>query len=100
MDSLITAAARALAAGARTESSNPSPSSSDDSADPRTTNGLALALREIGRIERSLFMLDWFELPGLPTGPRGIRVFVAHSLSPWRNAVKNGATAPDDELPR
>ena len=28
-------------------------------------NGLALALREIGRIERTLFMLDWFELPGL-----------------------------------
>jgi TnpA family transposase len=28
-------------------------------------NGLALALREIGRIERSLFMLDWFELPAL-----------------------------------
>jgi TnpA family transposase len=24
-------------------------------------NGLALALREIGRIERSLFMLDWFQ---------------------------------------
>ena len=28
-------------------------------------NGLALALREIGRIERTLFMLDWFELPAL-----------------------------------
>jgi TnpA family transposase len=28
-------------------------------------NGLALALREIGRIERTLFMLNWFELPGL-----------------------------------
>ena len=28
-------------------------------------NGLALALREIGRIERTLFMVDWFELPGL-----------------------------------
>jgi TnpA family transposase len=28
-------------------------------------NGLALALREIGRIERTLFMLDWFELPRL-----------------------------------
>jgi TnpA family transposase len=28
-------------------------------------NGLALALREIGRIERTLFMLDWLELPGL-----------------------------------
>ena len=27
-------------------------------------NGLALALREIGRIERTLFMLDWLELPG------------------------------------
>jgi TnpA family transposase len=27
-------------------------------------NGLALALREIGRIERTL-MLDWLELPGL-----------------------------------
>jgi len=25
----------------------------------------ALALREIGRIERTLFMLDWLELPGL-----------------------------------
>jgi TnpA family transposase len=31
---------------------------------PRT-NGLTLALREIGRIERTLFMLDWLELPGL-----------------------------------
>jgi TnpA family transposase len=28
-------------------------------------NGLALALREIGRIERTLFMLDWIELPDL-----------------------------------
>jgi TnpA family transposase len=28
-------------------------------------NGLALALREIGRIERTLFMLDWLELPEL-----------------------------------
>jgi TnpA family transposase len=28
-------------------------------------NGLALALREIGRIERTVFMLDWFELPAL-----------------------------------
>ena len=28
-------------------------------------NGLALALREIGRIERTLFILDWIELPGL-----------------------------------
>ncbi|WP_139157357.1 Tn3 family transposase, partial [Klebsiella pneumoniae] len=26
-------------------------------------NGLAKALREIGRIERSLFMLDWFRDP-------------------------------------
>ena len=28
-------------------------------------NGLALTLREIGRIKRTLFMLDWFERPGL-----------------------------------
>ena len=28
-------------------------------------NGLALAMREIGRIERTLFTLDWLELPGL-----------------------------------
>ena len=28
-------------------------------------NGLALALREIGRIERTLFTLDWLELPEL-----------------------------------
>lgn len=28
-------------------------------------NGLAKALREIGRIERTLFMLDWFRAPGL-----------------------------------
>jgi TnpA family transposase len=28
-------------------------------------NGLALALREIGRIERTLFTLDWLELPAL-----------------------------------
>ena len=28
-------------------------------------NGLALALREIGRIERTLFMLDWLESPEL-----------------------------------
>lgn len=28
-------------------------------------NGLALALREIGRIERTLFTLDWLELPDL-----------------------------------
>lgn len=28
-------------------------------------NGLAKALREIGRIERSLFMLDWFRDPSL-----------------------------------
>ncbi|MCI3092983.1 Tn3 family transposase, partial [Escherichia coli] len=26
-------------------------------------NGLAKALREIGRIERTLFMLDWFRDP-------------------------------------
>ena len=26
-------------------------------------NGLALALREIGRVERTLFMLDWIEKP-------------------------------------
>ena len=35
-----------------------------DSPYPRQ-NGLALALREIGRIECTLFMLDWLELPGL-----------------------------------
>ena len=29
------------------------------------TSGLAVALREICRIERTLFMLDWFELPAL-----------------------------------
>ena len=35
-------------------------------------NGLARALREIGRIERTLFILDWLELPALPTaGDRG-----------------------------
>jgi TnpA family transposase len=28
-------------------------------------NGLAKALREIGRIERTLFMLGWFRDPGL-----------------------------------
>jgi TnpA family transposase len=28
-------------------------------------NGLAKALREIGRIERALFMLDWFRDPSL-----------------------------------
>ena len=28
-------------------------------------NGLAKALREIGRIERKLFMLDWFRDPAL-----------------------------------
>ncbi|VXC32434.1 transposase (fragment) [Pantoea brenneri] len=28
-------------------------------------NGLANALREIGRIERTLFMLDWFRDPAL-----------------------------------
>jgi TnpA family transposase len=28
-------------------------------------NGLALALREIGRIERTLFTLDWLEMPEL-----------------------------------
>ena len=28
-------------------------------------NGLALALREIGRIERTLYTLDWLELPHL-----------------------------------
>lgn len=28
-------------------------------------NGLALALREIGRIERTLFVLDWLEMPAL-----------------------------------
>src|ERR1700761_4787385 len=39
-----------------------SPSASAPSP-PRT--GLALALREIGRLERTLFMLDWIELPGL-----------------------------------
>ena len=26
-------------------------------------NGLALALREIGRIERTLYILDWLEQP-------------------------------------
>jgi hypothetical protein len=34
------------------------------SAYPRQ-NGLALALREIGRIERTLFTLDWLEMPEL-----------------------------------
>lgn len=28
-------------------------------------NGLALALREVGRVERTLFMLDWLEMPAL-----------------------------------
>jgi len=28
-------------------------------------NGLALALREVGRIERTLFILDWLDDPGL-----------------------------------
>jgi TnpA family transposase len=32
-------------------------------ADARTANGLALALREIGRVERTLFTLDWIESP-------------------------------------
>jgi hypothetical protein len=31
----------------------------------RLSRGITAALREIGRIERTLFMLDWLELPGL-----------------------------------
>ena len=56
----------------------------------RQQNRLHLALGEIGRIERSLFMLDWIENPQLRmecqggsqqgrstphTGPRGVRPF-------------------------
>jgi TnpA family transposase len=33
-------------------------------------NGLAKALREIGRIERTLFMLDWFRDPVCARGDR------------------------------
>jgi len=33
-------------------------------------NGLAKALREIGRIERTLFMLDWFREPHFVGGYR------------------------------
>jgi len=36
-----------------------------DARDRMPRSSLALALREIGRIERTLFMLDWLELPGL-----------------------------------
>lgn len=38
--------------------------SSGSARNPRQ-NGLALALREIGRIERTLFTLDWLEQPSL-----------------------------------
>jgi TnpA family transposase len=41
-------------------------------------NGLALALREIGRIERTLFTLDWLEQPQL-------RRQATAELNPWRS---------------
>jgi TnpA family transposase len=45
-------------------------------------NGLAWALREIGRIERTLFLLDWFQSPDL-------RQRVTHGLNKHelRNAL-------------
>ena len=45
-------------------------------------NGLAKALREIGRIERSLFMLDWFRDPSLRR-----RVQAALNKGEARNAL-------------
>ena len=33
-------------------------------------NGLALALRELGRLERTLLTLDWLEDPGFPPAGR------------------------------
>lgn len=45
-------------------------------------NGLALALRELGRIEKTLFLLDWYQLPEL-------RQRVTHGLNKGelRNAL-------------
>jgi TnpA family transposase len=53
-----------LAASVRTGTASASLLLKRLSAYPRQ-NGLALALREIGRIERTLFTLDWLEMPEL-----------------------------------
>ena len=54
-------------------------------------NGLALALREIGRIERTLFTLDWIEDPELrrTTGQElNNRQFVDDGVSGWDQRVQ------------
>jgi len=53
-----------LAASVRTGTASASLLLKRLSAYPRQ-NGLALALREIGRLERTLFTLDWLEMPEL-----------------------------------
>ena len=59
-------------------------------------NSVARALREIGRIERTLFMLDWFDDPEQRTGSILTRVRPAtHSPAPSSStASANCATAP------
>jgi TnpA family transposase len=52
-------------------------------------NGLAKALREIGRIERTLFMLDWFRDPALRR-----RVQAGLNKGEARNAGAGGIYAP------
>lgn len=52
-------------------------------------NGLAKALREIGRIERSLFMLDWFRDPSLRR-----RVQAGLNKGEARNALARSLYAP------
>ncbi len=63
---VVDSLARGAASGDldRAENRNGIPNAEKLASHPKQ-NGLARALREIGRIERTLFMLDWFRDPAL-----------------------------------
>jgi len=62
-------------------------------------NSLALALREIGRMERTLFILDWLrspELRGIKPKPISTR---ARNATPWPRPSSSTASAGSETAP-
>jgi hypothetical protein len=50
-------------------------------------NGLAWALREVGRIEKTLFTLEWFQSLELLRQVQETRVMSVTQMSGWRRGI-------------
>ena len=59
-------------------------------------NELAAARREVGRIERSLFMIEWTtDLFTTPAGPSGESSSLGRAAAAWRSGRGAGGPGPD-----